>query len=54
MALVTHRQSELRKTSGLAMVSPAKDNHMAPTKVLGQVVIESEAWLTIGQLKRKP
>ena len=39
------------------MVGPAKDKHQAPTNVLKLYVraaMESEAWPTIVQLKRKP
>ena len=55
--LMTHRQSELKKTSSWATVGPATDKHQAPThrlKFYVRAVIESEAWPTIVQLKRKP
>ena len=39
------------------MVDPAKDKHQAPTnglKLYVRVVIKSEAWPTVVQLKMKP
>ena len=50
-------QSELKKTSSWATVGPATDKHQAPThqlKLHVRAVIESEAWPTVMQLKRKP
>ena len=41
----------------LATVGPATDKHQAPThklKLYIRAVIESEAWPTVVQLKRKP
>ena len=49
--------TELKKTSSWATVGPATDKHQAPTlrlKVYVRAVIESEAWPTVVQLKRKP
>ena len=49
--------SELKKTSSWASVGPATDKHQAPThrlKLYVRAVIESEAWPTVVQLKRKP
>ena len=51
-----HRLSELKKTSSSAM-NPAKDKHQVPTnrwKIYARVVIDSDVWPTIVQLKRKP
>ena len=45
------------KTSSWAMVGPVKDKHQAPTnglKLYVKDVVESEALLTVVQLKRKP
>ena len=50
-------QIELKKTSSWATVGPATDKHQAPThrlKLYVRAVIESEAWPTVVQLKRKP
>ena len=47
----------LKKTSSWATVGPATDKHQAPTHLLKlyvRAVIESEAWPTVVQLKRKP
>ena len=55
--LITHRYSELKKTSSWATVGPAKDKHQAPTnglKLYVKAVFKSEAWPTVMQLKRKP
>ena len=52
---LTDSQS-LRKTSSLATVGPATDKHQASThrlKLYVRAVIESEAWTTVVQLKRK-
>ena len=41
----------------LATVGPATDKHQSPThrlKLYVRAVIESEAWTTVVQLKRKP
>ena len=46
-----------KKTSSWATVGPATDKHQAPThqlKLYVRAVIESEAWPTVVQLKRKP
>ena len=45
------------ETPSWATVNPTKDKHQAPTnglKLYVRAVIESEAWPTIVQLKRKP
>ena len=46
-----------KETSSVASVGPVKDEHQAPTHWLKLYVtadIESEAWPTVVQLKRKP
>ena len=43
--LMTHRQSELKKTLSVATVGPATDKYQAPThrlKLYSRAVIESE------------
>ena len=55
--LMTHRKSELKKTSSWATVGPATDKRQAPThrlKLNVRAVKEGEAWPTVVQLKRKP
>ena len=46
-----------KETSSWATVGPATDKHQAPThqlKLYARAVIESVAWPTVVQLKRKP
>ena len=55
--LMAHWLSELKKTSSWATVGPDTDKHQAPThrlKLYVRAVIESEAWPTVVQLKKKP
>ena len=51
------RLTDSQKTSSWAMVGPATDKHQAPShrlKLYVRPIIESEAWPTVVQLKRKP
>ena len=46
-----------KENSSWATVGPATDKHQAPThrlKLYVRAVLESEAWPTVMQLKRKP
>ena len=55
--LMAQRYSELKKQSSWAKVDPTKDKHRASSDILNRYVraiIESEAWPTVSQLKRKP
>ena len=50
--LMTHRRSELKKTSSWAMVGPATAKHQAPThrvKLYARAVIAYKAWPTVVQ-----